>query len=247
VNKSNATLAICVLVGAMGVQALAQNGNNSTIKTTSATSQPNTPTVAPSSLAPVRVAVLNTNKVLKNFNKAQQLNDYISKKVNYYGAQINAKREEGAKLAEQMKLTVNPTEADQIKKRVTQLEREMQDLDAEARKDISAQQGTAAVEIYKNIEDVVSRVAAANGFDLVISYPDATTDADMYSQPNIMRKLASQGSVPLYYKRHIDLSDAVVQTLNATYPAPPPPVTPASATAPASTPTNAIPTSNPKK
>jgi hypothetical protein len=105
-----------------------------------------------------------------------------------------------------------------MRKQAVQIEREMQDLDAEARKQISNQQNSIATSIYKDIEGVIQRVAVANGFDIVLSFPDATTDTEMYSQPNVVRKLASQAAIPIYFKPHVDLSDAVVQTLNATFP-----------------------------
>ena len=62
-------------------------------------------------------------------------------------------------------------------------------------------------------------MAKSNGFDLVLSYPDATDPSERYSQDNIVRMLASQGAMPLYYKSHIDMTDAVVKTLNLSYPA----------------------------
>jgi len=229
VNKSIATLAGGLILGAVGLQALAQNQPGRPPITQTSGSQP-APMTSPG-VVPVRTAVLNVNKVLKNFNKAQQLNTFISSKVNAYGQQINAKREEVAKIQAEIAKSVDPNQAEQLKKRGVQLEREMQDLDAEARKDISAQQGTIAVGIYKDIEGVIQRVAVANGFDLVMSYPDATTDTEMYSQANVVRKLASQAAIPLYYKPHIDITDAVVQTLNATFPVAATP--PAGATPPA--------------
>lgn len=215
-NKSIATLAGGLILSAVGLQALAQNQPGRPPITQTSGSQP--ANVTSPGVVPVRTAVLNVNKVLKNFNKAQQLNKFISDKVNAYGAQINAKREEVTKLQAEIAKSVDPAQAEQLKKRGVQLEREMQDLDAEARKDISAQQGTIAVGIYRDIEGVIQRVAVANGFDLVMSYPDATTESEMYSQPNVVRKLAAQAAIPLYYKPHIDITDAVVQTLNATFP-----------------------------
>jgi Skp family chaperone for outer membrane proteins len=201
-------------LGAVGLQALAQTGAaRPPIQQTSATAPG-----AATGVVPIRTAVVNINKVLKNFNKAQQLNNFISTKVNGYGQQITAKRDELTKLQGEIAKAVTAEQKDQLQKRGLQLEREMQDLDVEARKDISAQQGTIAVGIYRDIEGVIQRVAVANGFDLVLSYPDATADAEMYSQPNVVRKLASQAAIPIYYKPHIDITDAVVQTLNATFP-----------------------------
>jgi len=230
VNKSVATLAGCLLAGALALQALAQTGNTKgPIQQTSGTS----PTMAAPGLPPVRVAVVNINKVLKGFDKAQQMNAFIQAKLEAYGKSITSKRDEMVKLEADIQKSVDPTAAENMKKRITQLQREMQDLDQEARKEIGNQQGTIAVDIYKNIEGVIQRVAVMNNFDIVLSYPDAVSDTEMYAQANVVRKLASQAAIPIYYKPHVDVTDAVVQTLNATYPVPKSPVqTPPTGAAP---------------
>ena len=244
-NKSIAVLTGGVILGAFALQALAQT--KSPIQQT-AGNTPATSTPAPG-VVPVRTAVLNINKVLKNFNKAQQLNNMISAKVNAYGQQITERRDQLVKLQGDLQKVVDPNQKDAIETQMKKLDREMQDIDLQAKKDISAQQGTIAVGIYKDIEGVIQRVAVANGFDLVMSYPDATNTDDLYSQQNVVRKLASQAAIPIYYKPHIDISDAVVATLNATFPVPPPPPT-TSAAAPQQQPPQPItPVSNttPKK
>src|SRR5207302_1003594 len=78
------------------------------------------------------------------------------------------------------------------------------------------EQGDIAVQIFKEIEGVIQAVAGAHGFDLVLSYPDSASSdpTEMYSQDNVVRKMASQAAIPIYYKPHIDLTDAVVKTLN---------------------------------
>jgi hypothetical protein len=96
VNKSTATLAVCVLVGSVALQALAQNTPPTKPAIQQATAAQPTATAAPS-VVPTRVAVLNTNRVLKQFNKAQQLNSYIQGIVTSFGQQITAKREEATK------------------------------------------------------------------------------------------------------------------------------------------------------
>lgn len=217
-NKSLAALVGAVALGAVGLQALAQTGG------AKPPVQQNT-APAMTGVVPTRTAVLNINKVLKNFNKAQQQNNLISNRVNGYGQQITAYREQLNKLQGEIAKAVTQEQKDAFQKQGVEIERKMQDLDAEARKDISAQQGAIAVGIFRDIEGVVQRVAVANGFDLVMSYPDATADAEMYTQPNVVRKLASQAAIPLYYKAHIDITDAVIQTLNATFPVPPVPTT----------------------
>lgn len=236
-NKSIAVLAGGVILGAAALQSLAQNNNKPPITQTGG----NAPaTAAPTpGIVPIRTAVLNINKVLKNFNKAQQLNSMISGKVTAYGQQITERRDKMVKLQGELQRAMDPGQKDSLEMQMKQLDREMQDIDTQAKKDISAQQGTIAVGIYKDIEGVIQRVAVANGFDLVLSYPDAITTEDLYSQQNVVRKLASQAAIPIYYKPHIDITDAVVATLNATFPVPPVPPT-TSAAAPGAPPAQPI-------
>jgi Skp family chaperone for outer membrane proteins len=110
--------------------------------------------------------------------------------------------------------------SEQLEKEVVNLQRQLQDLDNEARKVISKDQSDIAVQIFREIEQVINAVAATNNFDLVLSFPDSTTKDDFYSPDNVVRKLASQAAIPLYFKKHIDLTDAVITTLNASFPAP---------------------------
>jgi Skp family chaperone for outer membrane proteins len=166
-----------------------------------------------------RVAVVNINTVLKNYQKAQSLNNAIKQDVQSYATQMNQKRDEINRLqAELTKPTTTQPQKEQWEKQVVNLQRALQDLDNEARKVISKKQGDIAVQIFREIEGVVQAVATTNNFDLVLSYPDATTEAELYSQDNVVRKLASQAAIPLFYKPHIDITSAVVQTLNARYP-----------------------------
>src|SRR5439155_24139382 len=130
-----------------------------------------------------------------NYQKAQQLNTQIKNKVQYYSNKMNEKRTEVQRLqAELTKPTLAPQQKDQYEKDILRLQRELQDLDAQARKEIGKEQGDIAVQIFKEIEGVIQAVAVANGFDLVLSFPDATTTdgGDMYSQDNVVRKMASQ-------------------------------------------------------
>jgi Skp family chaperone for outer membrane proteins len=210
--------------------------------------QPQTPirqtsgtSTAPATAAPASqqrpgtaVAVINMNSVLKNYLRAQELNNKIKTKVQYFSNKMNEKRTEIQRLSGELtKPTLPPQQKEQFEKDSLRLQRELQDLDAQARKDIGKEQGDIAVQIYKEIEGVIQAVAAANGFDLVLSFPESasTSPDEMYSQDNVVRKMAAPAALPLFYKPHIDLTTAVVQTLNTRYP--PSTATPASATRPA--------------
>jgi Skp family chaperone for outer membrane proteins len=205
------------------------------VRQTSGTSTAPSPTAPASPQRPgTAVAVINMNSVLKNYLRAQELNTKIKNKVQFFSNQMNQRRDEIQKRqAELTKPTIAPAQKETYEKDILRLQRELQDLDAQARKEIGKEQGDIAVQIYKEIEGVIQAVAAANGFDLVLSFPEsASTDAaEMYSQDNVVRKMAAPAAIPLFYKPHIDLTNAVVQTLNTRYP--PSTATPAAATRPA--------------
>ena len=192
---------------------------------------PATPMTA-SAMPGTRVAVVNINKVLKNYNKAQKLNSDIRNKVTAYANQINTLKEQMQKLqAELAKPNVTPQMKEQNEKSIVAMQRQLQDIDNDARKNIGKEQGDIAVQIFREIEYVIKMVATTNNFDVVLSYPDATTDEELYTQDNVVRKLTG-GCMPLFYKPHVDMTKAVIDTLNANYPVAAAPASPAAPTAP---------------
>ena len=162
--------------------------------------------------------MVNINKVLKGYNKAQSLNAKISERVKGYADQMTKIREQMTKLQADGSKTPDPKAREGIEDQLRRLQHQLQDLDETARREVSKEQGETAVMLFKEVEQVIKAVAVTNGFDLVLSYPDATTAEELYAPPNVVRKLASQAAIPMFYKPHIDLSDAVIATLNQYYP-----------------------------
>lgn len=232
-NKLNAALTGLIGFGMLAAWAVGQTPNNPPGKVVPASATaPNSP-----AMPGTRVAVVNINSVLKNYLKAQYLNNSIKNEVQGYATQMNKIKEEVAKnQAEIAKPTTTTPQREQMERAVVALNRQLQDLDNDARKKITSKQGEIATAIYREIETVVDAVAKTNNFDLVLSYPDATTKEEMYVVDNVVRKMASQAAIPLYYKPHIDLTNAVIATLNASFPAPTgpasPPATPAASPPP---------------
>jgi Skp family chaperone for outer membrane proteins len=226
----NAALTGLIGFGVLAAWAVGQTPTNPQGKVVPASATaPNSP-----SMPGTRVAVVNINSVLKNFQKAQFQNNSIKQLVQSYAERMNKMKEEIARRqAEMPKPTTTPQAREQMEKEVLAFNRQLQDLDNEARKVVTAKQGEIAVGIFREIETVVDAVAKTNNFDLVLSYPDATTKDEMYVVDNVVRKMASQAAIPLYYKPHIDLTNAVIATLNASFP---PPVTQAGAVTPAPAP-----------
>jgi Skp family chaperone for outer membrane proteins len=215
-----AVLAMAGGYGVWGTWVAAQpQATGSGVRPVNATGPAPMAPAAASAMPGTRVAVVNINKVLKNYAKAQKLNNDIRTKVQGYAKQINDKKEEIQKLQTELaQPTTTPQRKEQIEKQIVNLQRLLQDIDNEARKVIGKEQGDIAVQIFREIEGVIRAVATSNNFDIVFSYPDATDDADMYTQDNVVRKLAAQAAMPLFYKPHVDMTKAVIDTLNMSYP-----------------------------
>jgi len=207
-----------LFAGRAAAQQYPPAGGARPIQQTSGTAPAGGSVAAPTGAAPVRVAVVNINKVLKGYNKAQTLNAKISERVKAYADQMNKIREQMTKLQADGQKTPDPKGREKIEDQLRQLQHQLQDLDETARREVSKEQGETAVMLFKEVEYVIQAVAVTNGFDLVLSYPDATTPEELYAPPNVVRKLASQAAIPMFYKPHIDLSDAVIATLNQYYP-----------------------------
>jgi Skp family chaperone for outer membrane proteins len=238
VKKSTAALSGLIALGCIAAWAAAQTPSNpGATPNRSGVQQANATAPAASAMPSTRVGVLNINSVLKNYGKAQYLNSQIKMKVQSYVERMNKIREEVEKVQTEIKKpTTTAPMREQMEKQIVNLNRSLQDLDAEAKKKISEEQSTIAVQIFREIEQVVDAVAKTNNFDLVLSYPDATTMEEMYTQDNVVRKLASQAAIPLFYKKHIDLTDPVIKTLNASFPAPAAPAPASGAPTPAAPP-----------
>jgi outer membrane protein len=225
----NAALTGLIGFGVLAAFAVGQTPNNPPGKVVPASAS----SPSSSAMPGTRVAVVNINSVLKNYQKAQYLNNSIKNEVQGYATQMNKIKEEIAKRQAQIaNPATTPAQKETMEREVVTMNRQLQDLDNEARKKITARQGEIAVAIFREIETVIEAVAKQNNFDLVMSYPDATTDQEKYVVDNVVRKMASQAAIPLFYKPHVDMTNAVTATLNASFPAPTTPAAPPATPAP---------------
>ncbi len=109
------------------------------------------------------------------------------------------------------------------------LQRQMQDIDEEAKKTLSKKQSDMMVLLYNDVVAVVKKYAVSHDLDLVMHYNDGVNDVEINAPENIFRKINSGPCVPVYWTGSIDISGDLIQTLNAGQPAQP--------TTPAGTPT----------
>ena len=162
-----------------------------------------------------RVALLNLSHVLKNYQKAVVLNNELKDLASPFQQRAKAKATQYEALAKEAQ--TKPDQRELYEKQARQLKRELEDLSNETQQVMAKRQDDALVLIYKEVQDASQRVAMSQGFDMVLSYNDATTSQEYWSPMNIMRKLQQGACTPLYFTRGMDISADVVNALNQAY------------------------------
>ncbi len=182
-----------------------------------------------------KIAVFNIAKVLRNYHKANFAGQEIQKKRQEYIVVVNSKRTELADKQKALSTATDPAVRDKIQKEALEIQRKIEDIDREAQKTLSQMSNDTIVRVYADIKGVVEAVAVANGFELVFAYPDASLPTEENTPAVAQLKLQTPAAMPFYH-RHMDVTEVVIQTLNAKFPAP-------QVTAP--TDPNVVPVSNP--
>jgi Skp family chaperone for outer membrane proteins len=196
---------------------------------------------AQQSAAGTRMGVVNMGLIFTKYEKAKFYKaelDATLKPFKEKGEKIVAEMEQYRKPLVEKKIT-DPKLKEQYETYLLKLKRDMEDLDQQARKLIGTKQETQVITLYKEVVGAIQGFAQANGYQLIMGYGQPT-EGDPYSFANINRLLQGMdmgSSTPLFLVGGVDVSQAIVDTLNAHYRG-------AGAAAPNAVP--AVPTSNQK-
>jgi Skp family chaperone for outer membrane proteins len=202
----------CSLLAAMGAVAWFASGVEA---------QPpaggNAPAGAASQPQRSKIALINIAKVLKNFNKANAKGREIQNKRQDYVHQIQAQK---TSIAEQQKLlaaTADAAKKTELEQRIVAMNRGIEDMERKAQKELGQLSNDTIVAVYNDIKGVLERFALANGFELILAYPDATTPEEAASAAVAGMKLQTPAAMPFYH-RQLDITDYVIDTLNKSFP-----------------------------
>ena len=72
--------------------------------------------------------------------------------------------------------------------------------------------------LYKEFDEAVRTYARTAGIEMVMHYNDAVLETDRNSAANIARKMSAGACMPMYLTPGLDISQDIVNTLNAKYP-----------------------------
>jgi len=184
---------------------------------------PAAPAAAP---AQTRIAVINLLQVIKNYNKAKFYETELEETLKPYRAKAEKLKSDMITwqnyLNDPKNASIPPDQRETGEKSITNIKRQLEDLDKEARKAFGKKREVQVVQLYKEVDEAVKRYAVANGFHLVLSFGEPVNASDMFSAPNIARKLEGiqmgGACMPMYFADGMDISGPVVEGLNRAYP-----------------------------
>ena len=192
---------------------------------------------APAAAAPrpQRICIVNMPKVLREYNKANFQGQEITENRQAYVSLVTGKREKLAEINKLFQAAQNPDQKKQYQEQALAIQREIEDIDRKAQTELTQLSNDTIVRVYQEIKSVITDIAKTNNLDMVLAYPAATKPEEENS-PQVAQLMLQAPALTPFYHRGMDITDVVVQTLNARYPSPPAKVTAAGGTGGASTP-----------
>ena len=175
----------------------------------------------PAAAAPLRtrIALVNLNQVIKNYEKYVNFQTELKAEVTNYDKEYD-KMQNGLKEWQNRLQQLAPTDAanrDQAERAIREYQRRMQDMNDDTKKKIGAKADTQAIILYKEVETAVQRYARGNEIELVLHYNDAVGETELNHPVNIQRKLQTGACMPMYAAPGMDITKAVIDMLNQSY------------------------------
>jgi Skp family chaperone for outer membrane proteins len=174
--------------------------------------------------AQTRVAFVNIVTVFQKYQKAMFFKAELEKKLEPFKSEAKKLNEEAEQWRDWVKKNPNlsPADRDKADKAILARKRRLEDINREVQKLVGEKNEQQVIQLYKEVNDAVAGYARANGFQAVLAYGDADpAETDIYTFANISRKVQGMemggGVSPMYIAPGMDISNAVVTTLNQHY------------------------------
>jgi Skp family chaperone for outer membrane proteins len=165
-----------------------------------------------------KVAIINLQYVVKSYDRWKQFEDEYKRNYKGYDEQFEQIKKQGLELKARLeKMRADDPEGDNIKRQLKDLDRKVQDLGDNAKKQLLQLQDNMSVQIYAQVEEAVSVYAKANDLDLVLQYNDGVQGPELHNAQNIQRKMQTGALMPIYSVNGMDISNYIIYMLNAHY------------------------------
>jgi Skp family chaperone for outer membrane proteins len=169
-----------------------------------------------------RVAIVNVGAIFSKYEKAKFYKAELENTLKPFkdkGEVIQADYKKYGEAFKKNGPTMKPQEREQYENYLLKLKRDMEDLDAQARKLIGKKQEDQIVMLFKEVSGGIQAYAQANGFHLVLGFGQQV-DGDIHTFANINRVMQGMdlgSATPLFLVGGVDISQPVVDNLNRMY------------------------------
>jgi Skp family chaperone for outer membrane proteins len=168
-----------------------------------------------------KIAIINIAKVLRNYNKANAQGKEIADRRKYYLDQVNVIRSKAADKNKELAAANNEKSKESVEVELRAFQRQVEDIDRKAQKELMDMSNDTIVRVYKEVQGMCEAIATANGFEMILAYPDATEAAEEGTAVVAQLKLQTPALMPFYVRQDLDITSYVIKALNDRYPAAP--------------------------
>ncbi len=166
------------------------------------------------------VVMFNMAAVMRDFEKAKYMVAKLNKKRTALSGDLMKWRAEYIETQKFEKEAVDPEEKEEFNKKLLDLARRIEDRDREINKILNDEASNIISSLYDEMYSIVDKLAETNGYQIVLAYPDAVTPEEKKNPFLKELKLKPLAAQPFYVSPQVDITKAVVTTLNTQYPAP---------------------------
>ncbi len=177
---------------------------------------------APAAPRAQRICIVNIAKVLRDYDKANMQGHTITEKRAKYVAQVNALREEMARINKLFQESMIPDQKKKYQEQALAMNRQVEDIDRTAQAELTQLSNDTIVAVYSEIKGVIKDIAEVNNLDMVLCYPAASKPEDENNPQLAQLMLQTPALIPFYHK-NMDITAVVIETLNKRFPSKKPP------------------------
>jgi Skp family chaperone for outer membrane proteins len=179
-----------------------------------------TPRAAALANSGTKIAVFNMAAVMKDYERARIKVYVLNKEKKKMSAELVPLRDNYIKLQQDIQSQQDSPTKDQMQMQLTDLAREIENKNREISRELNEKASVIIIELYNEIKTVLDKTAEKHGYQIVFSYPDAANAEDLKNPSLKELKLKPPAAQPFYLDKQVDLTDEVIQALNAHYSAP---------------------------
>lgn len=166
-----------------------------------------------------RIAVVNIGQVFNQYKRAIAIKQDLERTIDPFKTKAKKLTDEIKKWSEDMRdPKFDPKNTETYQNAIRKNQRELEDLDLQVKNLLGKKQEDNLVKLWGEVNMGIKAVADAYGFQIVMGYGDPMDKETLNLFPNVNRKMQAMdlgSTVPLYVHGSVDLSKAVVDTLNS--------------------------------